>query len=196
MSAVIAEQLRYSAAAEKFLARKPALLIGGEWVEPRSRKTIPSKQVVGAIVDASTEDVDRAVAAARVAFDDGRWTRLPPVVRETMIHNLANLILQHADELAELEAIDNGKPRTIAAAMDIPAAAGMLHYMAGWATRIAGESIDPAVQGSGSFHSYVRREPIGVAALIAPWNFPLIMATQKLAPALAAGCTMVLKPAE
>jgi phenylacetaldehyde dehydrogenase len=148
-----------------------------------------------AIVDASAEDVD-APSRLRVAFDDGRWTRLPPVARETMIHNLANLILQHADELAELEAIDNGKPRTIAAAMDIPASAGMLHYMAGWATRIAGESIDPAVQGSGSFHAYVRREPIGVAALIAPWNFPLIMATQKLAPALAAGCTMILKPAE
>jgi len=201
MSAVIAEQPRYSTAVESFLARKPALLIDGKWVEPKSRKTIPvidpsTKQEIGAIVDASVDDVNRAVAAARQAFDDGRWTRLAPVVRETMIHNLANLIFQHLDELAELEAIDNGKPRTVAAAMDIPAAGGMLHYMAGWATRIAGESIDPAVQGSGSFHAYVRREPIGVAALIAPWNFPLIMATQKLAPALAAGCTMVLKPAE
>ena len=201
MSAVIAEQPRYSAAAEKFLARKPALLIGGEWVKPKSSKTIPvidpsTKQVIGAIVDAAPEDVDQAVLAARLAFDDGRWTRLPPVVRETMIHNLANLIQQHAEELAELEAIDNGKPRTMAAAMDIPAAAGMLHYMAGWATKVAGESIDPAVQGSGSFHAYVRREPIGVAALIVPWNFPLIMAAQKLAPALAAGCTMILKPAE
>jgi len=201
MSAVIAEQLGYSAAAKAFLARRPALLIGGEWVDPESDKTIPvidpsSKKVVGAIADASLADVDRAVAAARIAFDDGRWTGLPPVVRETMIHNLADLITKHADELAELEAIDNGKPRTIAAAMDIPGSAGMLHYMAGWATRIAGECIDPALHGSGSFHAYVRREPIGVAALIAPWNFPLIMATQKLAPALAAGCTMVLKPAE
>jgi len=201
MSAVIAEQPRYSDPVEAFLARKPQLFIGGEWVDPQTDKTLPvidpsTGETISAIPDSSNEDVNRAVAAARVAFDDGRWTGLPPIARETMIHQLANLILQNADELAELEAVDNGKPRSMAAALDIPGSAGMLHYMAGWATKIAGETIAPMVAPGGSFHAYVRKEPIGVAGLIVPWNFPLIMATLKLAPALAAGCTMILKPAE
>ena len=206
MSAVIkptelAPQAQYSQAAQDFLARPPQLYINNEWVAPVSDKTLPvidpsTGQTISAIADVVRDDVNAAVAAARGAFDDGRWTGLPPVARETMIHALANLIFQNADELAELEAIDNGKPRTMAAAMDIPASGGMLHYMAGWATKIAGECINPMVAPSGSFHAYVRKEPIGVAGLIVPWNFPLIMATLKLAPALAAGCTMVLKPAE
>jgi len=198
---IIPHQPEYSDAAKAFLAREPMLFVNNEWVSPATDRTVPvfdpsTGHQVSAIADSSREDVNRAVAAARIAFDDGRWTGLPPVERETLIHQLANLIFQHVDELAELEAIDNGKPRTIAAAMDIPASGGMLHYMAGWATKIAGETIDPMITPSGSFHAYVRKEPIGVAGLIVPWNFPLIMATLKLAPALAAGCTMVLKPAE
>ncbi len=201
MSAVIAPQPGYSDAAQSFLNRPPALFIGGEWVKPQTDKTHPvidpsTGQQISAIADASEADVNRAVAAARTAFDDGRWTGLPPVAREALINRLANLVEENAAELAELEAIDNGKPLTIAGAVDLPAAAGSLRYMAGWATRISGEAIDPTIMPSGSFHAYVRREPIGVAAQIIPWNFPLIMASLKIGPALAAGCTMVLKPAE
>ncbi|MEZ5893319.1 MAG: aldehyde dehydrogenase family protein [Parvularculaceae bacterium] len=194
-------QPEYSAAAKKALARKPSFFINGEWVESKSGKTIdvidPSTcKVVSMIADATDAEVDRAVAAARKAFDDGRWTGLPPIAREQMIHKLADLISEHAAEFAELEAIDNGKNATMAAAMDIPASVGMLHYMAGWATKVGGSMIDPMAAPSGAFHAYVRKEPIGVAAQIVPWNFPMIMATGKIAPALAAGCTIVLKPAE
>ena len=191
----------YSDAARKALSREPRLFIGGDWVESTHGATLPivdpsTGEEVGRFVDASDSDVDRAVAAARQAFDDGRWTGLPPIVRERMIHKLADLLEAHADEFAELEAIDNGKPRTIAAAADIPGAIGMLRYMAGWTTKLGGETMPPMAAPNGAFHAYVRREPAGVAAQIVPWNFPLLMAVLKIAPALAAGCTLVLKPAE
>jgi phenylacetaldehyde dehydrogenase len=197
----ISAQPAYSDAASKALARRPQLFINGEWVDSTGDNTLPvidpsTGREVGHFVDATNEDVDRAVAAARTAFDDGRWTGLPPIAREMMIHNLANLLERHADEFAELEAIDNGKPKGIAAALDIPASIGMLRYMAGWATKLGGETADPMAAPPGAFHAYVRREPVGVAAQIVPWNFPMIMATLKIAPALAAGCTIVLKPAE
>ncbi len=197
----ISAQPAYSDAASKALARKPQLFIGGEWVDSTGGATIaaidPSTgREVSRFVDATDADVDRAVAAARTAFDDGRWTGLPPIMRERMIQKLADLLEAHADEFAELEAIDNGKPKSIAGAVDIPGAIGMLRYMAGWATKLGGEMIDPMAAPPGSFHAYVRREPIGVAAQIVPWNFPLLMVSLKIAPALAAGCTLVLKPAE
>ncbi|MBC7986571.1 MAG: aldehyde dehydrogenase family protein [Sphingomonadaceae bacterium] len=197
----LSPQSAYSAAAQKWLDRRPQLFIDGEWVDSRHDETLavvdPSNgREIARIVDASNDDVDRAVAAARTAFDDGRWTGLPPIARESMIHALADQIHKNADLFAELEAIDNGKPRTVAAALDVPAAAGMLHYMAGWATKIGGDQIDPMTAPSGAFHAYVRREPVGVAAQIVPWNFPLLMATLKIAPALAAGCCVILKPAE
>jgi phenylacetaldehyde dehydrogenase len=197
----ISAQPAYSDAASKALARKPQLFIGGEWVDSTGGATIaaidPSTgREVSRFVDATDADVDRAVAAARIAFDDGRWTGLPPIARERMIQRLADLLEAHADEFAELEAIDNGKPKSIAGAVDIPGAIGMLRYMAGWATKLGGETIDPMAAPPGSFHAYVRREPIGVAAQIVPWNFPLLMVSLKIAPALAAGCTLVLKPAE
>jgi phenylacetaldehyde dehydrogenase len=197
----IGAQPDYSKAAAKTLAREPRLFIGGEWVESSGSATIavldPSTgREVGRFVDATDQDVDRAVAAARAAFDDGRWSDLPPIVREGMIHKLADLIERNAAEFAELEAIDNGKPASIAGALDIPGAIGMLHYMAGWASKLGGETIDPMAAPKGAFHAYVRREPVGVAAQIVPWNFPLLMATLKIAPALAAGCTLILKPAE
>lgn len=197
----IEKQPDYSNVVQSLLQRKPALLIGGEWVASSTDKCLavidPStEREISAIVDASEDDVNRAVASARTAFDDGRWTGLPPVVREAMIHKLADLIESNAAEFAELEAIDNGKSRNVATGMDIPVAVGTLRYMAGWATKISGEMIDPAAAPSGAFHAYVRREPLGVAAQIVPWNFPLVMAILKIAPALAAGCTMILKPAE
>ena len=109
---------------------------------------------------------------------------------------LADLIEANAAELAELELVDNGKPRAASAGLDIPSSVRMLRYMAGWATKLTGDHVEPSNAPAGMFHAYVRREPIGVCAQIVPWNFPLMMAVQKIAPALAAGCTMVLKPAE
>ena len=197
----ISAQPAYSDAASKALARMPQLFINGEWVDSTGGATIgvidPSTgREVSRFVDATNDDVDRAVAAARAAFDDGRWCNLPPIAREGIIHKLADLLERHADEFAELEAIDNGKPKGIAAALDIPGSIGMLRYMAGWASKLGGESIDPMAAPKGAFHAYVRREPVGVAAQIVPWNFPLLMAALKIAPALTAGCTLVLKPAE
>jgi phenylacetaldehyde dehydrogenase len=201
ISNVKLEQFPYSDAAKAALARKPQLFIDGEWIDSTGGATIDvidpsSGKVVSRFVDATNDDVDRAVAAARRAFDDGRWSDLPPIVRETIMHKLADLLGAHAEELAELEAIDNGKPKTMSGAIDVPGAIGMMHYMAGWATKLGGEYIEPMATPRGAFHSYVRREPIGVAAQIVPWNFPLLMAVLKIAPALAAGCTVVLKPAE
>ena len=194
-------QPEYSAAAKRALARKPALFINNEWVSSTHDATLavedPSTgREVGRIVDASNADVDRAVAAARAAFDDGRWSNLPPKARERALNKLADLIEAHAAEFAELEAIDNGKPVGFATMIDIPGSVDHLRYMAGWASKIGGEVLDPLGLPRGQVFSYVTRQPVGVAVQIIPWNFPLIMATLKISPALAAGCTLVLKPAE
>ena len=194
-------QREYSPAAKRALARKPALFINNEWVASTHGATLivedPSTgREVGRIVDASDADVDRAVAAARAAFDDGRWSDLPPKARERIILKLADLIEVHAAEFAELEAIDNGKPVGFATVVDIPASIDHLRYAAGWASKLGGELIDPLALPRGKVFSYVVRQPVGVAAQIIPWNFPLVMATLKISPALAAGCTLVLKPAE
>jgi phenylacetaldehyde dehydrogenase len=197
----LAAQPEYSDAARKALAREPALFIDGEWTRSSHDRTIPvfdpsTGQRIAAIADASDADVDRAVAAARRAFDDGRWSGLPPYQRERLMEKLADLLEAYTAELAELESIDNGKPRTASEGYDIPRSVQTLRYMAGWATKIGGEHVEPNGFPAGAIHAYVRREPIGVAAQIVPWNFPLMMAVQKIAPALAAGCTLVLKPAE
>jgi phenylacetaldehyde dehydrogenase len=201
MTPVKLEQRAYSEAAQKSLARKPQLFINNEWVNSSADATImvedpSSGKEITRIVDASDKDVDRAVAAARAAFDDGRWSNLPPMVRERTINRLADLIEAHADELAELEAIDNGKPKGMAAAVDIPGAISQLRFMAGWASKIAGETTQPYTMPNGTVFSYTVKEPVGVCAQIVPWNFPLLMACLKIAPALSAGCTLVLKPAE
>ncbi|MEM7465923.1 MAG: aldehyde dehydrogenase family protein [Pseudomonadota bacterium] len=195
------QQRAYSDAAQQALNRQPALFINNEWVNSSHGKTLgvedPSTLVeISRIADASDTDVDRAVSAARTAFDDGRWSDLPPNQRERLILRLADLLEQHAEEFAELEAIDNGKPIGMAAQVDIPASIDRLRYMAGWATKLGGETTQPSAAPGGNFFSYVSREPIGVAAQIVPWNFPLLMAMMKIAPALAAGCTIILKPAE
>jgi phenylacetaldehyde dehydrogenase len=191
----------YSPAAKKALARKPALFINNEWVASSHGATLivedPSTgREIGRIVDASDADVDRAVAAARAAFDDGRWSNLPPKARERAINKLADLIEAHTAEFAELEAIDNGKPMGMAKMVDIPGSVDHLRYMAGWASKLGGEVLDPMGLPQGTVFSYVSRQPVGVAAQIVPWNFPLLMATLKISPALAAGCTLILKPAE
>jgi len=195
------QQAEYSAAAKKALARKPALFINGEWVASSHDKLIEvedpsSGQIVSHFVDASVADTDRAVAAARAAFDDGRWSDLPPIVREKAMLRLADLIEAHGDELAELEAIDVGKPKTMAGVVDVPGAVAHIRYMAGWAAKIGGEVLAPYTMPGGAVFSYTVKEPVGVCAQIVPWNFPLLMACLKIGPALAAGCTVVLKPAE
>ncbi len=197
----ISAQPEYSEKVQSFLKRDFGLFIGGEWVGSSQDQRIavydPSTgRQIATIIDASDQDVDRAVAAARNAFDEGRWTGMPPYQRQRLIEKLADLVEANIEELAEIESIDNGKPRAASQGYDLPKCVAALRYMAGWATKLTGEHIEPSGFPAGSIHAYVRREPIGVAAQIVPWNFPLMMAVQKIAPALAAGCTLILKPAE
>jgi phenylacetaldehyde dehydrogenase len=197
----ISAQPAYSEGVQALLKRKPQLFFDGEWVDSSHDKTIPvydpsTGREIARIADGSDADCDRAVAAARAAFDDGRWSGLPSAKRERAIMRLADLIEANLQELAELESIDNGKPMLASAGYDLPKCVETLRYMAGWATKISGEHIEPSAFPGGAVHAYVRREPVGVAVQIVPWNFPLMMAVQKIAPALAAGCTLVLKPAE
>jgi phenylacetaldehyde dehydrogenase len=201
MTTINREQRAYSAEAAAFLARKPALFIGNEWVSSSHDKVLEvedpsSGKIIGHVADASDKDVDRAVAAARAAFDDGRWSSLPPMVREKTMHRLADLMEARVELFAELEAIDNGKPKSMAGAIDIPGAISQIRFMAGWASKVNGEVIQPYTMPSGLVFGYTQKEPVGVCAQIVPWNFPLLMACLKIAPALAAGCTLVLKPAE
>ena len=141
---------------------------------------------------AGAEDVDRAVRAAAAALE-AEWGQMPAARRERLMHRLADLVDDNAEELAQLEALDNGKPVKMAARVDVPSASAHLRYYAGWPTKIEGEVIPVAWP---DVHVYTRKEPVGVCGQIIPWNFPLLMAAWKLAPALAAGCTIVLKPAE
>ena len=194
-------QREYSQAAKDFLARKPQLFINNEWVDSSHGAVIDvedpsSGKVIGHVVDASDKDVDRAVAAARAAVDDNRWFGLPPMVRESTMLRLADLLEADADFLAELEAIDNGKPVGMAGAVDIPGAISQIRFMAGWASKTGGQVINPYTMPTGTVFSYTVKEPVGVCAQIVPWNFPLLMACLKIAPAIAAGCCTILKPAE
>jgi phenylacetaldehyde dehydrogenase len=146
------------------------------------------------VAEADAADVDKAVRAARKAFDEGPWPRMSPSERGRLLWKLSDLIEKHAEELATLESLDNGKPLTVARAADVPLTIDMFRYMAGWATKITGTTIP--ISFPGEYLSYTLREPVGVVGQIIPWNFPLLMAAWKLAPALATGCTVVLKVAE
>src|ERR687890_928663 len=184
--------------ARSFAAGPHRLLIGGERVEAADGRTFPTLdpatgRTIAEVPHAGPQDVDRAVAAAREAFDDGRWNTIAAAKRTRAMLALADAVEAHADELAELESLDNGKPVKLAKRVDVALAAEHLRYFAGWPTKIAGETL-PVAQPD--MHCYTRREPVGVCAQIIPWNFPLLMAAWKVAPALAAGCTIVLKPAE
>ena len=199
----IAPQLAPSPAVAKFLKRKPTLLIGGEWVESKSQGRIPvmdpaTGREICSVVDANASDVDRAVAAARAAFEKGKWPETLPAEREALLWKLADLIDKNMDELAELESLDNGKTKFMATVVDVMGTRDYFRYMAGWATKIEGATFQTSIHGPPGvkFHTYYTREPIGVVAQIVPWNFPLAMAAWKLGPALATGCTVVLKPAE
>ena len=174
------------------------MLIGGEWVDAASGRTLATLdpaagEEIAQVPYAEAEDVDRAVRAAREAFEAGPWRRkMSAAKRADMIYRIAELVSANADELAQIEALDNGKPIRHAH-IDVLATVAHLRYFAGWPTKIEGETIP--VMARDRF-VYTLKEPVGVCAQIIPWNFPLMMAAWKLAPALAAGCTVVFKPAE
>ncbi len=185
-----------------WLAAPRPMLIDGDWVFAKSGKTFQvldpaTASPLAKVAEGDKADIDAAVEAARRAFDTGPWRRMTPSERGRIIHRIGDLILENMDELAELESLDNGKPKAVAKAADVTLAADMFHYMAGWATKIHGKTIPISnLAAPGEYLSYTRPEPVGVVGQIIPWNFPLLMAAWKLGPALATGCTVVLKVAE
>jgi phenylacetaldehyde dehydrogenase len=202
MSAVMKEP-QISRPVAQFMGTPKKLLIDGKWLAAASERTFEVKNpangaTIARAAEADKADIDAAVRAARRAFESGPWPAMTPSERSKILWRIGDLISKYADELAELESLDNGKPMTVARVADVPLAADIFQYMAGWCTKIEGKTIPlsvlytPGVQ----YHSYTRPEPIGVVGQIIPWNFPLLMAAWKLAPALATGCTVVLKVAE
>jgi len=192
-----ATPLQMQDAVSQFLANPKKLLIDGKWVAAVSGKTFDSidpatGEVLARVAEGDRADIDLAVKAARRAFESGPWSRMTASQRGRVIWKIGDLIEEHTEEFAELETLDNGKPISISRVADVPLAADLFRYMAGWATKIEGSTIPIA----GPYHAYTRREPVGVVGQIIPWNFPLLMAAWKLGPALATGCTVILKPAE
>jgi phenylacetaldehyde dehydrogenase len=183
-----------------FVGAPRKMLIGGKWLDAASGKTFPTYnpatgEVLAHVAEGNSIDVDKAIAAARKAFEGGPWRTLSASERGRLIWKLADLLESHLEEFAQLESLDNGKPVGVARAADVPLAVDHFRYMAGWATKIEGNTIPlsvPYTPGA-RYHAYTLREPVGVVAQIIPWNFPLLMAAWKLGPALAAGCTIVLQ---
>jgi aldehyde dehydrogenase (NAD+) len=180
-----------------FLVGTKKMFINGEWVESATGQTFDTLnpatgEVLATLYEAGPEDVDRAVNAARAAFDEGPWSKISAAARSRLIYKLADLMEAHSEELAQLDSLDNGKPINETTNADVPLAIEHFRYYAGWATKIMGQTIPVA----GKFFNYTRHEPVGVVGQIIPWNFPLLMAAWKLGAALATGCTVVLKPAE
>jgi len=197
MSATALPQ-QLSDAARQFAGSEHQLLIDGERVpaaDGRSFDTLDpaTGQAIASVAHAGPEDVDRAVGAARRALEEGPWGKAPAAHRARCLSRLADLVEQHGDELAELESLDNGKPVKLAKIVDVRQTAAWLRYFAGWPQRITGETVPVATP---AMDCYTLKEPVGVCGQIIPWNFPLLMAVWKISPALAAGCTVVLKPAE
>ncbi len=188
---------------QSFISHPRKMLINGQWVNARSGKMFPTYnpatgEVLAQVAEGDKADIDLAVRAARKAFEQGPWRKMTPSDRGKLIWRLADLLESNLEEFAQLESLDNGKPLTIARAADVPLAIDLFRYMAGWATKIEGNTIPisvPYMPGS-QFLAYTLREPVGVVGQIIPWNFPLLMAAWKLGPALAVGCTIVVKPAE
>ncbi len=173
------------------------MFIGGKWVDSVSGKTFPTLnpatgEAICQVAEGDKADVDRAVKAARKAFEDGPWARMNASERGRLINRLADLIERDQQELAALESLDNGKPYQDSMAADLPLTIKCYRYYAGWADKVHGKTIPV----DGSYFCYTRHEPVGVVGQIIPWNFPLLMQAWKWGPALATGCTIVLKPAE
>lgn len=186
-----------------FISAPKQMLINGQWVGAVSGETFPvydpaTGNEIAQCAEGRKEDIDKAVQAARRAFDEGPWKDFTPSERGKIVWKIADLLEQHLEEFAELESIDNGKPVGVARVADVPLAVDLFRYMAGWATKLEGNTIPisvPYAPGA-KFMAYTMREPVGVVGQIIPWNFPLLMAAWKLGPALATGCCVVLKPAE
>ena len=171
--------------------------IDGQWVDAASGKTFETihpatEEVIANVAEGDAEDIDRAVKAARRAFEEGPWRTMDARDRGKLMHRLADLIEEEIEYLAALETLDNGKPISDSRAADLPLVVDCLRYYAGWADKIQGDTIPIR----GDYFCYTRREPVGVVGQIIPWNFPALMAAWKWGPALAAGCTIVMKPAE
>jgi phenylacetaldehyde dehydrogenase len=184
-----------------FLDEQHRLWIDGDWVPAASGQTFavenPAREeTISHVARGAAEDVNRAVRAARRAFDEGAWRRTNPAERGKLLWRLADLIERHTEEFAQLESLDNGKPLTVARAADVALTVDHFRYYAGWATKIEGETIPINSPDATRYLDYTLREPVGVVGQIIPWNFPLLMAAWKLAAALACGNTVVLKPAE
>src|SRR6202022_2117663 len=186
-----------------YIEKPRKMLINGQWVNAASGKTFPSYnpatgEVLAQVAEGDREDIDQAVKAARKAFDQGPWRRMTASERGRLVWKLADLLDKNIEEFAYLESLDNGKPLTIAKAADVPLAVDLFRYMAGWATKIEGNTIPisvPYTPGA-RYLAYTLKEPVGVVGQIIPWNFPLLMAAWKLGPAVATGGTGVLKPGE
>ena len=195
--------IQIDARVTEFIDKPRKMLIDGKWVNAASGKTFPTYnpatgEVLAQVAEGDRADIDAAVKAARKAFDSGPWSRMTSSERGKLVWKLADLLEEHLEEFATLETLDNGKPLAVARAADVPLAVDMFRYMAGWATKLEGTTIPisvPYTPGA-QYLAYTLREPVGVVGQIIPWNFPLLMAAWKLAPALASGCTVVLKPAE
>jgi aldehyde dehydrogenase (NAD+) len=186
-----------SIAAPQVPIRQTQLLIDGKWVEAASGKRFPTfnpstGERIADVAEADRVDVDRAVVAARRAFEAGPWSRMSAAERGRLLYRLADLLEDNLNELAALETLDNGKPIRDSLAADLPLSIACYRYYAGWADKIEGKTIPI----NGPFFCYTRHEPVGVCGQIIPWNFPLLMQAWKLGPALATGCTVVMKPAE
>ncbi|MFD1705302.1 aldehyde dehydrogenase family protein [Siminovitchia sediminis] len=182
---------------QKFLQGTKHLYINGEFVKSADGKTFDTPnpatgETLATLYEAGAEDIDRAVKAARKAFDEGKWSKMSAAQRGRLMYKLADLIEENKEELAQLETLDNGKPIRETMNADLPLVIEHMRYYAGWTTKITGQTIPV----SGPFFNYTRHEPVGVVGQIIPWNFPLLMAMWKLGAALATGCTVVLKPAE
>ncbi|RAS92290.1 betaine-aldehyde dehydrogenase [Priestia endophytica] len=189
--------VKLSEKVEKFLEGTKKLYINGSFIESANGKTFETVnpatgEMLARVAEAEEEDINRAVEAARDAFDNGPWSRMGTAERSRLIYKLADLIEENKQELAELESLDNGKPMRELIAADLPLTIEHFRYYAGWSTKIMGQTIP----SQGNFFTYTKHEPLGVVGQIIPWNFPLLMAAWKLGAALATGCTVVLKPAE
>ncbi len=184
---------------QRFLTKPQKMFIGGVWIPQGDRESCavlePSTAgVITHIPMGTTADLDRAVDAARQQFDGGAWRKLKPLERERLLHRLADLIEANAAELAEIESIDVGKSVANARDVDVQGTIDTFRYFAGWASKLHGRTVEPSLPGD--YVAYTRKEPIGVVGVIVPWNFPLQTMAWKVAAALAAGCTTVIKPAE
>lgn len=187
----------------EFIARKQRILIGEKWLDAANGATMTIRnpatgEVLTEVPASDQNDVDLAVRTARATFDDSAWSRMRPRERQNLLWRLADLMERDAQVLAELECLNNGKSAQVARVMDVQLAIDFLRYMAGWATKIEGSTLDVSLplMPDDNFHGYTRREAIGVVGAIVAWNFPLLLACWKLGPALATGCTVVLKPAD